>query len=78
MIHGMLGLNEKYCELYRGAHYPACMRRQPLGKRDIESKEIHKMLKRRVIEPFRSLWSYGMHRFCVDYHVLNSMTKKDA
>ena len=63
------------------------MRRQPLGKRDIECEEIHKMLKRTVIELSSSPWSLNVVivtkkdesiRFCIDYRVLNSLTKKDA
>ena len=63
------------------------MRRQPLGKREAERAEVEKMLKRGVIEPSNSPWSSsvvlvtkkdGGVRFCVDYRVVNSLTKKDA
>ncbi|CAC5418988.1 unnamed protein product [Mytilus coruscus] len=63
-------------------------RRLPLGKREIEKKEIVKMLDRGVIEPSNSPWSFrtvliakkdGSTRVCVDYRALNELIiHKDA
>ncbi|CAC5375366.1 unnamed protein product [Mytilus coruscus] len=63
-------------------------RRLPLGKREIEKKEIVKMLDRGVIEPSNTPWSFrtvliakkdGSTRVCVDYRALNEVIiNKDA
>ncbi|CAC5420431.1 Transposon Ty3-I Gag-Pol polyprotein,Transposon Ty3-G Gag-Pol polyprotein [Mytilus coruscus] len=63
-------------------------RRLPLGKREIEKREIVKMLDRGVIEPSNSPWSFrkvliakkdGSTRVCVDYRALNELIiNKDA
>ena len=63
------------------------VRRQPIGKREIERNEVHKMLDLGVIEPSSSPWSSpivlvtkkdGSTRFCLDYRLLNELTVKDA
>ena len=60
-------------------------RRLPFSKR-VEQREIHKMLKKGVIEPSNNPWSAsivlvtkkdGSIRFCVDYRILNDLTVKD-
>ncbi len=62
-------------------------RRQPLGKREIERREVQKMLERGVIEPSISPWSSpivlltkkdGSTRFCVDFRAVNQLVKKDS
>ena len=64
------------------------VRRQPIARREVEREEIRKMLEKGVIEPSNSPWSSpivlvqkangGGIRFCLDYRVLNDLTKKDA
>lgn len=62
-------------------------RRMPIGKRDIEKKEVQRMLESGIIEPSNSPWASnivlvkkkdGKTRFCVDYRMLNDVTAKDA
>lgn len=62
-------------------------RRMPLGKQEMEKTEVKRMLEKGVIEPSRSPWASnivlvlkknGQPRFCVDYRMLNEITKKDA
>ncbi|KAK3102361.1 hypothetical protein FSP39_010822 [Pinctada imbricata] len=62
-------------------------RRLPIGKREIEKKELQKMIDRGIVEPSRSPWASnivlvtkkdGRVRFCVDYRKLNDVTLKDA
>ena len=62
-------------------------RRLPITKQEIEKEEVQKMLDRGVIEPCQSSWASpvvlvtkkdGTTRFCVDYRILNDVTRKDA
>jgi hypothetical protein len=62
-------------------------RRMPIGKQEIEKGEVKRMLNQGIIEPSRSPWASnivlvikkdGRPRFCVDYRMLNDVTKKDA
>jgi hypothetical protein len=59
----------------------------PIGKQEIEKGEVKRMLNQGIIEPSRSPWASnivlvikkdGRPRFCVDYRMLNDVTKKDA
>lgn len=62
-------------------------RRLPLSKREDAEKEIKRMLHNGIIEPSKSPWSSpivlvpkrdGSVRFCVDFRMVNSVTKKDS
>ena len=62
-------------------------RRMPLNKREIVQKEVQAMLENRIIEPSTSPWSSPIvlvekkdhsTRFCIDYQVLNEITRKDS
>lgn len=62
-------------------------RRLPLAKKDIMQEELDKMSTAGVIVPSNSPWaapivlvtkSDGSIRFCVDYRLLNNITRKDA
>jgi hypothetical protein len=55
--------------------------------REIEQREVERMLKAGVIQPATSEWASpvvlitkkdGENRFCVDYRRLNALTKKDS
>ncbi|CAC5426210.1 Transposon Ty3-I Gag-Pol polyprotein [Mytilus coruscus] len=60
-------------------------RRMPLGKQEMEKSEVNRMLDKRIIEPSSSPWASniflvmkknGSPRCCVDYRILNDVTKK--
>jgi len=62
-------------------------RRMPFALRDQIDEMVQGMLAQGVIEPSQSPWASpvvlvkkkdGSHRFCVDYHCLNSITKMDV
>lgn len=62
-------------------------RRLPLAKTEIMKEEVNRMLDAGVIIPSNSPWaspivlvnkSDGSTRFCVDYRLLNEVTRKDA
>ena len=59
----------------------------PIHKREFVHQEIQKMLQKGVLEPCDGPWSSpivlvakkgGETRFCVDFRLLNEVTKKDA
>ncbi|CAC5399329.1 unnamed protein product [Mytilus coruscus] len=61
-------------------------RRMPLGKQEMEKSEVNRMLDKGIIEPSSSPWASnivlvmkknGSPRCCVDYRILNDVTKKD-
>ena len=65
----------------------APIRRMSPVRRDIIRQEVNDMLRADVIEESESPWSSGVvlvnkkdggRRFCVDYRVLNEVTKKDS
>ncbi|CAC5370236.1 unnamed protein product [Mytilus coruscus] len=60
-------------------------RRMPLGKQEMEKSEVNRMLDKGIIEPSSSPWASnivlvmktnGSPRCCVDYRILNDVTKK--
>ena len=62
-------------------------RRMPFSGRNEIAKQLKKMQEMTVIQPSKSPWSSpvvmvwkkdGSHRFCVDYHKLNNVTKADS
>ncbi|VDI48844.1 Hypothetical predicted protein [Mytilus galloprovincialis] len=62
-------------------------RRMPLGKQEMEKSEVNRMLDKGIIEPSSSPWASnivlvmkknGSPRCCVDYRILNDVTKKDS
>ena len=61
-------------------------RRVTFHKREEIRRQVDEMLEAGIIEPSESSWSSpvvlvakpdGTQRFCVDYHALNSVTKRD-
>ena len=60
--------------------------RLPLAKQENAQVEVDTMLKQRVIQPSASTWSSpivvvkkdGCTRFCVDYRLLNDLTRKNS
>ena len=62
-------------------------RRMPYSAREEVARQLKKIQKMSVIQPSKSPWSSpvvlvrkkdGTHRFCIDYHKLNSVTKADT
>lgn len=63
------------------------LRRVPIAQRQIVESDLHTMLKQNIIEGSQSPWAApvcllkkkdGSTRFCIDYHQLNKVTRKDA
>ena len=63
------------------------LRRMPEALKAAVKEEVQKMLNQGVVRPSSSPWSSptvlvrkknGTWRFCVDYHKVNSMTRRDA
>ncbi|VDI58268.1 Hypothetical predicted protein [Mytilus galloprovincialis] len=59
----------------------------PLEIQELEKLEVNRMLDKGIIEPSSSLWASnivlvmkknGSPRCCVDYRILNDVTKKDS
>ena len=76
-IQLVLGAKPVHCQPYRAG----------TRARELESTEIQRMLKARVIEPATSEWESpivlvpkpdGSMRFCVDYRRLNAITTRDS
>lgn len=85
---GTLGVTEHRITLKEGAKpvYSQPYRAGPKS-REVEHREVDKMLEKKVIEPSQSEWASpvviipkpdGSLRFCVDYRKLNSLTVKDS
>ena len=75
--------------IHTGDHPPIkqSVRRVPVAHREQAKEGIQDMLQKGIIRPSSSPWASplvlvrkndGSMRFCVDYHQLNSVTRKDA